>query len=316
MKTVLVFDVHNIMHKNYNYRDASADIDTEVDIALSYTLNEFMFYYNKIKPDELVLGFDGDANWRVTYTKNEDIRVTDVVYKQRREKYTKREKQQRERIGETIDELRIFLQNNTKAHVLYDSVLEADDMISGICQYYEGSNTKIHIVSSDKDFIQFCRYPNVSIINPLVGGKARNLEDWNNDVGLYLFEMCIRGDLQGDGIRSSYPRLRKTKLVEAYYDDFKKTNILNHTFTDVSYDSETDTHVEKTFNTRDLFYENEILMDLTKQPKHIRDIIKYAVESEIEREKTPNFVNFLKFCRRKELNNLSSKASTFMPLFN
>lgn len=312
MKTLLVFDGNNIFHKNYHAVKTHGTIAESIDMAVSQSLLEFKFYYDKFKPTMTMLAFDSPSNWRKIYTKSEKA-VTNKIYKaQRSEKKTKKEKEAKKLLDEAIQETALLFKEYSKLIVLWEDGLEADDMASGVCRLFGDTEYDIKIVSSDKDYLQFYRYKNVEIINPLAHGKNRNLEEWNNDADLFLFEKFIRGDGK-DNVRSAYPRLRKVKLLEAYYDDYVLNNVMNHNFIENIYDECTDTYIEKEFNVGDIFEENKMLLDLNAQPKDIREKIDSVVEREITKKRKTNFVKFLQFAKKKELNNILSRPTNFLP---
>lgn len=314
MKPLLVFDGNNIFHRNYHVVKNHGDVTEAVDMACAQSLLDFKYYFNKIKPFMTFIAFDSKSNWRRDYTRNTEICHTNKIYKDnRRQKRTKKESEAKRLLDETIAEVANFFHQNTKIITLLEEGLEADDMAAGVCRLFGDTEYDIKLVSSDKDYLQFFRYPNVEIINPLADGKIRNLEDWNNDPELMLFEKFIRGDSK-DNVRSAYPRIRKTKILEAYYDDFAKSNILNHTFIEKIYDEATDEYIDREFETGKLFEENRMLLDLNAQPEHIREKIDNAVERELLRKRKVNFVKFLQFVKQREMNNILSRAQVFLPL--
>lgn len=317
---VLVFDTNNLFHKNYHVNKTGNmnDFEDDLGMAIMSTLDEMKHYYYKYKPSLTIAAFDGDNNWRKTYTLDKTKRVSDRIYKQnRKSKKTERELEEINRINEKITEYYEFLKDSTKLLALRHDILEADDIASEVVRRYGGTSKDIKIVTSDKDYLQFCRYSNVEIINPLKGGKDRNLKEWNNDADLFLFEKCIRGDAK-DNVRSSYPRLRKTKLVEAFYDDYKRSNVLNHTFKEAIYDEEKDEYIEVEYNTSDLFNENMLLLNLDNQPEHVKETMTDVFDNEMkELENTLfNFVQFLKFCRRNEILAVLQRAQTYVPFLS
>lgn len=316
IKTILVYDTNNIFHKNYHKNKNFGTVEEALDMTMAASIREMKSYYDKLNPTMTMAAFDSKTNWRKVHTKNKLKRVTDRVYKaNRNEKKTKKEKEAKKLLDERIQDFAKFLKESTKIVVLWEELLEADDLAAGVCRIFGDSEFDIKIVSSDKDYLQFYRYPNVEIINPLFDGKKRNLDDWNNDADLYLFEKCIRGDRK-DNVRSSYPRLRRDKLVEAYYDDLKRSNVLNHSFTETIYDEDTDEYIEKEYSTEALFEENKMLLDLNCQPEDIRELTDSVVEREVVRKRKINFVRFLQFCQKYELNNMKNRAQNFMPFLS
>jgi len=312
MKTLLVFDGNNIFHKNYHTLKTQGKLEEVIDLTISQSFLDFRYYYGKYKPTKTILAFDSEGNWRKDYTKG-DCHTNKVYKAHRGEKLTKKEREAKKLLDQNIQECAEFLRENTKLIVLSGRGLEADDMAAGVCRLFGNSEYDIKIVSSDKDYLQFYRYKNVEIINPLAHGKDRNLKEWNNDAELYMFEKCIRGDSK-DNVRSAYPRIRTTKIHEAYYDDVVKSNVLNHSFKETIYLEDEDEYVEAEFNVNDLFEENKMLLDLNAQPEHIKEEIDSIIEKEVTKKVKVNFVKFLQFARKRELNNILSRPQTFLPL--
>jgi len=316
MKTLLIYDTNNIFHKNYHKNKNYGTLDEALDMTLAASIREMKMYYDKFNPTMTFAAVDSKTNWRKDYTRNKLKRVTDRVYKANRsEKKSKKELKAKTLLDARIQDFASFLKKHSKIIVLWEELLEADDLVGGVCKLLGDSEFDIKVVSSDKDYLQLYRYKNVEIVNPLHNGKKRSLEEWNNDADLYLFEKFIRGDAK-DNVRSSYPRLYKKKLVEAYYDDLKKTNVLNHKFTETIYDEDRDEYVEKEYSTEELFNENKMLLDLDAQPEEIKDLIGEVIERELVRDREFNFVKFLQFCNRYELNNMKNRAQTFIPFLS
>lgn len=316
MKTILLFDGNNIFHKNYHMEKKTSAMAEAIDLTIAQSLMEFRYYFDKYKPTITMIAFDSKINWRRNYTKNKEQCETDKIYKANRsEKKTKKELEAKRMLDDAMEETAIMLKEYSRIVILWEEGLEADDMASGVCRLFGDSDYNLKIVSSDKDYLQFYRYKNVEIVNPLANGKDRNLSEWNNDPDLFLFEKFIRGDPK-DNVRSSYPRLRKQKLLEAYYDDLVRSNVLNHYFTEKVFDEEKDDYIDMEFSTEKLFEENKMLLDLNNQPEDIKSLIDHVVEREITKKRKTNFMKFLQFASGRELNNILARPRSFLPLLN
>jgi hypothetical protein len=128
-----------------------------------------------------------------------------------------------------------------------------------------------------------------------------------------MFSKCIRGDA-GDNVMSSYPRLRQTKIREAFLDPFKRENIMQNEFKSLeNIDGEVK---EMVYKTREVFKENEILMDLEKQPGFIREAINETINDEIQKQNCFDYISFLRFCSKNKLNNILDKAEKFVPMLS
>jgi len=316
METILFIDGNNIAHKNYHTEKKNGgDYISSIDYSISKTILEFKYMYDKIKPHTTIIGFDSGITWREKYTKSSES-LTNKVYKaNRKEKKTKKELEAKKYLNQKIDEM-VNLFKHTKLYVLQEPLIEADDFAGAICDMYSNvPGVEVVLLSSDKDYLQLLKYDNVNIINPLKYGLDRNLEEWNNDAGLMIFEKCIRGDSK-DNVRSSYPRLRKNKLVEAYYDDVKKSNIMNHEFEETIYCDIEKKYIEKKYRVGDIFKENELLLCLDKQPKYIKKQIKKAIIKEMGKEKELDLLKFIRFAGKNSLGNISSRVTELTDFLN
>ena len=316
MDKVLVVDGNNIVHKNYHTEKKRSDnVNSAIDYAISKSILDFKMFYDKYTPNTTILAFDSGMTWREVYTKSDDS-VTGKIYKANRsENKTKKELEAKAMLNTKIAEL-VEVLRETRLFILQEPKIEADDFAGAICDMYKDEyDTEVIVVSSDKDYLQFLRYDNVRIVNPMKHGKKRTLDEWNGDVELMLFEKCIRGD-GGDNVRSSYPRLKKTKLIEAFYDDLKRTNIMNHEFEEMVYCDVAKDYVQKTFKTSEVFKENELLVRLDSQPDHIKKIIRKRIIDEMGTDKKLNILKFVRYVSKNELGNLKSQVTQFTDLLN
>ncbi|MNR13426.1 DNA polymerase I [compost metagenome] len=180
--------------------------------------------------------------------------------------------------------------------------LEADDLMAGVAQLFHETHDII-IISADKDLMQLLRYPSVVLIDPATG-KPRTLVDHKMDADLFMFVKCIRGDA-GDNVQSAFPRVRMTRIMEAYTDPYARANLMEETWTD---------ETGRELKVKDLFAENELLMDLSKQPQEIRDSIEDGVLEGFENKGTFNHFHFLRFCGKFGLVNISNSLENFVKM--
>jgi len=138
--------------------------------------------------------------------------------------------------------------------------------------------------------------------------------DWDSDANYFMFEKCIRGDA-GDNVQSSYPRLRSNKIKEAYTDEFKRANIMNHKFVVESINAD-GTLVSKEYTTGELFEENQLLMDLTKQPEYIREMMDQAIDHAVNNRGKYNHFDFIRWCGKHQLVNILNNISNYTSLMS
>jgi 5'-3' exonuclease len=309
MKTNVIMDVSSLFYSTYHAMSKEQD-----DILYAMANKSFMDIINKHHResacDEVILAFDGKKNWRKTYTTSGDA-LTYKKYKgHRREKMTDAERSKLERFDEHVIEFREMLKEYTGLLVLQHERLEADDLIAGYIKMHKGE--KHLIISPDRDYLQLLRYPHVSILDPRTN-KQLTLMEYDNDPDYFIFHKCIRGDT-GDNVMSSYPRLHGTKIKSAWTDDFMLNNIMKHEFT-VSYiDKHTNTAREVTYKTIDAYEENVMLMDLTRQPEVIQEMIEKSIKKSKRTRGSYNMVKFMRYCNRMDFQHLLHSISRYNKL--
>jgi hypothetical protein len=130
-----------------------------------------------------------------------------------------------------------------------------------------------------------------------------------------MFEKCLRGDV-GDNVQSSYPKIRKTKIDEAYLgDNFQLTNIMAHEF-DVEIIDKDGAIKSIHYKTKELFEENLLLMGLRSQPKEIKSIMDKCITLAMQDRGKFKLIDFLKLCGRHQLDRISSNASPITKMLN
>lgn len=310
MARKLIVDASNILYRTF-FAHIKESLDVNVGMCHHIALSTINKYFTNTKADDVILAFD-DYSWRKAYTKNLSKCVTYKKYKgTRRKDMSPSDKEKMEKFDSHIQEFIDLFKERTRVVVLHCKYLEADDLIAGYIQAHPDDE---HIlVSSDKDFMQLLVRNNLKLIDPLTD-KERTLEEYNNDPDFFIFEKCLRGD-NSDNVMSSYPRLRKTKLEEAYRDSLVRTNIMQNKFT-VLVNDENGVPQELEFVTQDVFDENVLLMDLTAQPPEIRSLIDDTIADAIENRGKFNYIEFLRFCGRYELNAIRERADSYVPMLS
>lgn len=209
------------------------------ELIFKESLGSIVYFANLFKADSIVIACDSPNVWRrdiyPEYKGGNDH--DDVYYK------------------ETIaaaDLTKQFFRECTNSAVIEVPRTEADDVIAVFCQ--ESVGVKNIILSSDKDFIQLID-SNTSLYSP-----PQKVWRESEDSDYELFLKCIRGD-RGDNIFSAYPRVRETKLKEAWEDPYEMQNLLETVRKDGK-------------KVKECFDLNLALIDLSQQPVNIRqDII-------------------------------------------
>jgi hypothetical protein len=305
----LIMDTTNLLYRVFFASNKDADAKEIITgLCNQSALLQLKYHYDKHKPDNVVLAFDS-YSWRKEYTKDLSTCITNKKYKgNRRKNLTESQEQMMKKFDEHVDEFYELIKNKTRIITLRGKYLEADDLIAGYVQM--NKNDDNIIISADKDFVQLMSNPRVKLIDP-IKDKERDLSEWNDDARFHIFEKCFRGDAS-DNVQSSYPRLRKNKIEEAYKDDYVFNTLMKNKFTSIEMINNSPIEIE--YITEELFEENEMLMDLTKQPKPIKKMIKKVIQLEENRDKKYNHYAFMRFCVKHQMERITTYLSDLAPV--
>lgn len=309
----LIIDGNAIFYQ-YFFRHKTEKIEDIILLAQATALNKMQFLANKYKVDNTIIVFDCENDsWRKLYTSEKNPeKVTHKKYKDgRRETLTRKEREKLSAFDDSMQDFINFIRTQTSIICAQGKYLEGDDLIAGFVHMYPKSDHVIY--SSDKDFMQ--------LINSIEGevtlvenqkDTERSLDDWDGNPELFLFEKCFRGEPRGgDNIQNAYPRIPRKKILSAFEDDFLKNNIFSHTFevTDMNNNGEP---VVYKYETRKIFKENQLLMDLTKQPLAIKELIEKAIDAAIEHQGRFDYMGFLRFCRKNGMELMIKEKDKFV----
>lgn len=305
----LVIDAGNILYRTFYVHKDEDDVTIAGMAALAaiLTINK---YFKMHKPCKVIMAFDRHS-WRKDYTAGPQC-ITAKGYKaNRRQNMTPKEEARYKLFLEHVEEFEEMVREHTSIMAIADDGLEADDVIASICQTLPiiEPDAEVIILSQDKDLIQLLRHSNVTLIDPATG-KPRTLSDWEGDANYFIFEKCIRGDA-GDNVQSAYPRIRSTRIRKAYEDDFEKANVMEHEWELPIGDGETKTVVVK-----DLFKENQLLMDLSEQPDDIQKRMVTAVLTGLRNPGQYNHFNFLRFLGKYEMKRIAQNVDSYVPMLS
>lgn len=279
-----------------------------IALAMHMALNKCNKYRKKFQPFKIVFCFDGRGNWRKIYTKSSKC-ISKRPYKgNRRKNMTEKQEASYEVFKEFAGEFEQVIRDHTSIVCCAGKGLEADDLIGGICDTFADDND-IVIISSDKDMLQLLKHERVTLINP-TDDKARSLAKWDNDPKYFLFEKCIRGD-SGDNVMSAYPRVRETRIKQAYTDAFHHANMMNTTWKL----ADVDTEEEREVRVGDLFKENQLLMDLSMQPPEVRELINIEISDAFENPGAYDPFRLKKFLGKYKLKEIIRNLEHYKPMF-
>lgn len=309
----LVFDISNLLYRTFFVQREESDV-TIAGLATHTALVMLNKYYKQHKPDKVVMAFDRQS-WRKDYTASEQC-ISKKPYKGTRRKDMS--PAQQIKYAKFLDHMREFeamIAEHTTIIALAEEFLEADDLIAGFCQQKKDDD-EIVIISSDSDLLQFLRYPGVRIISPATD-KDQSLADFDDDPLYYLFTKCLRGD-STDNVQSAYPRVRQDRIKKAYKDSFERVQLMKETWDTLEktvVDGET-IMSKVTFQVEKLFAENELLIDLEKQPPDIRELIQASVAASLAKKRQFSMFFILKFIGKYKLVKIKESIDQYIPMLS
>ena len=260
-------------------------------LALQNTLLKIATVAKQVGSSATIIAMDSPS-WRKEFSQREEYPHPMIYKSSRNSKRTPQEKRENDILIEELQDLEAAIRDYTNTIVMKADGLEADDIIAGICQTFANEDLEIDILTSDSDLYQCLTNGNVTIINARneKGDAKSPLEDYKHDPAFYLFSKIIRGD-RTDDIASACPRIRSTKIEEAYEDAYKHTMLMESVVP--NYKTGEDTTV------RELFKYNEIMIDLSKQPPHIRELIDKTINEGLLEERSSDVFAMMRYFKSK-----------------
>lgn len=305
----LIVDTPNLLWRVAAVQKFGAGGTPEDDagLALHIALNTLKSHYNKVKPDVLALTFEGRRNWRKDYTRSAEC-ISKRVYKANRIKNDTMLP-----FIELINSFEELVRDHTGIICLSNPVCEGDDLFAGYIERFTAEGDEVIGLSGDKDFISLLKFPNFTLLNPDKAGADRNKDKNGNPIDpiYFMFEKAFRGDI-GDNVLSAFPRVRSTRLKKAYIDEYELTNLMNERWTL----NEPSTGEERNFRVGDLFEENQLLMNLEKQPDWVRAEMFKTIDYEIKNPGKFSLFHFQKFVGKWNLHRIGDDAHNFIDLFS
>ncbi len=311
----LLFDVSGLLYRTFHAtqrvslkRSSLAGMDDDDDenvateqhssVAIQAALNSMQTYFQKFKPRRVIACFDRPGNWRKQYMSSE-LSIAKREYKgNRRQNFSPAQQANYHKLLEHMAEFEKLLENETGIITLAAKLLESDDCIAGFVQRFPTERNVI--ASNDSDMSQLIT-ETTSVCN-LSSGELVVCED----PAFFLFEKTFRGDT-ADNIMNIYPGIRTEKLRQAQTDAYLLANILAEKHT-------TPDGVSVTVG--DLWEENKLLIDLSKQPEFIRDLINSTVDVGMSKTKRFDYWKFAAFCKKHKLNAVMDRLPTLKPLLS
>lgn len=299
----LVFDMSNVMHRNY-YANKDEPSELAAGLAAHSVLITMAKYYKMINPTKIICVFDR-SSWRKEYTASDQCLSKKPYKGNRRQNMTPGQQAKYASFKHHVKDFEQLITDHTSVVTLAKDRLEADDLIAGIAQTYGNEDNEVVIISADSDLLQLVRYKNVSVISPITD-KPQSLADYNGDPLYYLFQKEIRGD-SSDNVASAFPRVRSTRIKAAYDDEYERVKLMKETWT-----NENGTE----FVVEDLIKENELLIDLEKQPADIRILIDNTITEEMARKRQFSMFHMLRFAGKYKLKKIQESIDNYVHMLS
>jgi 5'-3' exonuclease len=275
---MIIFDYNQVAISNLMEQIGSSRSTVDESLVRHMILNTIRTYVKKFKAThgpEVVIACDSKNYWR---------REMFSFYKAGRKKARDASGHDWSSIFECLGKIKEELKLHSPYKVVEVETCEADDVIATLVQKFS-STQKMMILSSDKDFAQLQRYPNVEQYSPIL--KKYIKEPLPT---MQLKQMIIRGD-KGDGV----PNILSTDncIVEGV-----RQKPISEKKIVVWMNQE-----PKDFCTEDMlrnYSRNEALIDLSKIPETLKQKILDTYESATV-ENRQKFMNYMIANRLKNL---------------
>ncbi len=275
---MIIFDYQQIAISNLMEQIGSSKTPVDEGLVRHMILNTIRTYVKKFKNShgpEVIIACDNRNYWRRDYFPH---------YKAGRKKARAASGHDWSSIFESLNKIREELKESSPYKVIDVDGAEADDIIGTLVQKYSATE-KIMILSSDKDFAQLQRYPNVEQFSPIL--KKFIKEPFPL---VQLKQLIIRGD-KGDGI----PNILSSDdifVVGGRQKPITESKIIKW----LNQDPKEFCNDEMFRN----FTRNELMIDLTKVPIHLKEKILNTYESSKGKTKQ-EFMNYMIANRLKNL---------------
>jgi hypothetical protein len=275
---MIIFDYQQVAISNLMEQIGSSSGSVDENLVRHMILNTIRTYVKKFKNShgpEVIIACDNKHYWR---------REIFPHYKAGRKKARAASGHDWSSIFESLNRIRQELKDSSPYKVIEVDGAEADDIIGTLVQKYSATE-KIMILSSDKDFAQLQRFPNVEQFSPIM--KKYIKEPFPL---VQLKQLVIRGD-KGDGI----PNILSPDDV--FVSDGRQKPITEKKIIGwMNQDAKEFCNDEMIRN----YMRNETLIDLTKIPEGIRNTILDTYDS-VEGKTKQEFMNYMIQNRLKNL---------------
>ena len=273
---MIIFDFNQVAISNLMEQIGSSKTAVDESLVRHMILNTLRTYVKKFKATygpEVVIACDNKNYWR---------RDIYTHYKSNRKKARDSSGHDWNSIFECLNKIRDELRLYSPYKVVEVDTAEADDIIAVLAMR---SNEKVMILSSDKDFAQLQKFPNVEQYSPILKKFIKEPLP-----AMQLKQLIIRGD-KGDGIPN---------ILSA--DDCFVASVRQKPITEAKIINWMNQKPEEFCNEEMLrnFRRNEMLIDLTKIPETLKQTIIDTYEG-TKGHTRQEFMNYMITNRLKNL---------------
>jgi 5'-3' exonuclease len=275
---MIIFDFNQVAISNLMEQIGSSKTAVDESLVRHMILNTIRTYVKKFKAEfgtNIIIACDNKKYWR---------REIFPYYKANRKKSRDSSGHDWNTIFDCLNKIRDELREHSPYKVIEVDTAEADDIIA-VLSIKHSANEKVMILSSDKDFAQLQKYPNVEQYSPILKKFIKEPLP-----SAQLKQLVIRGD-KSDGIPNILSKddtfvegVRQKPITEA-----KIINWMNQK--------------PEEFCTEEMlrnYNRNEILIDLTRIPENLKQNIIDTYESSKGRTRQ-EFMNYMVANRLKNL---------------
>ena len=273
---IILIDNNQIILSSIFTAAKTAQSEEDYGFIRHLVLNTYRKYLSKFRRNygELVICNDSKNVWRKDFFPQ---------YKKNRSERQKKSKFDLGKIFNELHTIREEMRDVFPYRFVQVERAEADDIIAVIAKNFHHKE-KIMIVSSDKDFQQLQRYPNVEQYSPSKKGILRCDDPYD-----FLLDHVVRGD-SSDGV----PNAISDDAV--FVEGRRQTRLTNRKIEELK---------EVGFQQEDNFMErNQKLIDLTMVPDYIEEETMRQMETEVSGDRSKILNYMMKYRLRSLIDNL------------
>lgn len=273
---IILIDNNQIILSSIFTAAKTAQSEEDYGFIRHLVLNTYRKYLSKFRRNygELVICNDSKNVWRKDFFPQ---------YKKNRSERQKKSKFDWGKIFNELHTIREEMRDVFPYRFVQVERAEADDIIAVIAKNFHHKE-KIMIVSSDKDFQQLQRYPNVEQYSPSKKGILRCDDPYD-----FLLDHVVRGD-SSDGV----PNAISDDAV--FVEGRRQTRLTNRKIEELK---------EVGFQQEDNFMErNQKLIDLTMVPDYIEEETMRQMETEVSGDRSKILDYMMKYRLRSLIDNL------------